>query len=232
MMSSPLVIAHRGLHASGATENTLPAFRLAVEAGAEMVELDVRRTGDGRLAVLHDPERAGVALGACTIDEFARRTGLRPPLLGEVLGWAGGKVALDVELKEDGYADQVTPMLAGFVAAGGELIVTSFIDALLARVAALAPELRLGLLVEGTAAGLVKRARAAGAGTVLPEMALVGEPLIAAVSQAGLELIVWGFMAADHAPLLADTRVRGVITDDVTGALTARAGLRRSTLEA
>lgn len=49
----PLIIAHRG--ASGlAPENTLPAFRAAIEAGADGIELDVHLTRDGHLAVHHD----------------------------------------------------------------------------------------------------------------------------------------------------------------------------------
>jgi glycerophosphoryl diester phosphodiesterase len=49
-----LAIAHRGdPHAH--TENTLDAFAAAVAAGADMIELDVRRTSDGRAAVVHDP---------------------------------------------------------------------------------------------------------------------------------------------------------------------------------
>ena len=49
----PLIIAHRG-DLSRAPENTLPAFQLAREAGADGVELDVRVTKDGRLVVFHD----------------------------------------------------------------------------------------------------------------------------------------------------------------------------------
>ncbi len=65
---------------------------------------------------------------------------------------------------------------------------------------------------------------------MLPEMKLVDEPLIEAVTSAGLELIVWDFMAADHAALLRDERVAGVITDDVEGAMAARAALGRLSL--
>jgi len=50
---APAVVAHRGARAA-APENTLAAFRLAAELGADGVELDVRRTGDGLLAVHHD----------------------------------------------------------------------------------------------------------------------------------------------------------------------------------
>ena len=50
----PLAIAHRGDPIS-ARENTLPAFASAVQKGADMVEIDLRRTSDGEIVVLHDP---------------------------------------------------------------------------------------------------------------------------------------------------------------------------------
>jgi glycerophosphoryl diester phosphodiesterase len=225
MTSTPRVIAHRGVHSGAATENTMAAFELALAAGAEMIELDVRRTGDDRLAILHDHAIAGVALDSCTLDQFEDRTGFRPPLLSDVLEWASGRIALDVELKEDGYAEQLAPLLESFAGAGNYLLVTSFLDPLLARLAQVAPTLRLGLLLEFTAMSAAERALAAGAGTVLPQMKLVKEPLIEELAGAGFELIVWDFMAADHAPLLSDARVAGVITDDVPGALAARTAL-------
>ena len=51
----PLVIGHRGFSAF-APENTLPSFNLALEAGADLVELDYRQSADGQLLVIHDPE--------------------------------------------------------------------------------------------------------------------------------------------------------------------------------
>jgi glycerophosphoryl diester phosphodiesterase len=222
------VIAHRGVHATGATENTMQAFELAVELGADMIELDVRRTGDGQLAILHDHAIAGIALDSCSLDEFEARTGLRPPLLQHVLDWAAGRIALDVELKEDGYEERVAPMLERFAADGNELLVTSFLDPLLGRLAQLAPSLRLGLLLWLTADRAAERALAAGAQVVLPEMKLVNESLLAAVSDADLDLVVWDFMAERHAALLSDARVSGVITDDLPGALAARDALGAS----
>jgi glycerophosphoryl diester phosphodiesterase len=49
----PLVIAHRG-YSAVAPENTLPAFARALEAGADLVELDYHHSKDGALVVLHD----------------------------------------------------------------------------------------------------------------------------------------------------------------------------------
>jgi glycerophosphoryl diester phosphodiesterase len=221
MGNTPLVIAHRGVHSAGITENTMAAFEAALVAGADMIEFDVRRTAGGELAVLHDHKLGSVALDSYSLDEFESRTGFRPPLLADVLDWADGRIGLDVELKEDGYAEQVVPLLAEFAAAGNELIVTSFIDPLLERLAELAPALRLGLLVTWTAAGAAKRTQAARAQVVLPEMKLVNEAVIAEVVDANLELIVWDFMAEKDAALLSDPRVAAVITDDVPGAIAA-----------
>ena len=50
---SPLIYAHRGLHAR-APENTRAAFDLALKEGTEGIELDLQLTKDGQLAVLHD----------------------------------------------------------------------------------------------------------------------------------------------------------------------------------
>jgi glycerophosphoryl diester phosphodiesterase len=51
----PLVIGHRG-YCQFAPENTLPSFKLAMAAGADLVELDYHRTKDGKLIVIHDSE--------------------------------------------------------------------------------------------------------------------------------------------------------------------------------
>jgi len=52
---APLIIAHRG-YSKLAPENTLPAFELAGDAKAEMIELDARCSRDGKLLVVHDAE--------------------------------------------------------------------------------------------------------------------------------------------------------------------------------
>jgi glycerophosphoryl diester phosphodiesterase len=113
------VSAHRG--ASGyAPENTLAAFRLASELGADMVEFDVHLTADDRLVVLHDDtlERttngsgyvrdrtwddiAGLDAGAWYAPEF---TGQRVPLLDEALAWASDAgMPLSIELKRPNEA--------------------------------------------------------------------------------------------------------------------------------
>lgn len=52
-MGTPLIIAHRGASVQ-APENTMPAFRRAIELGADGIELDVHMSADGYLVVIHD----------------------------------------------------------------------------------------------------------------------------------------------------------------------------------
>src|SRR5262249_19550675 len=53
-VSKPVIVGHRGA-AGLAPENTVPGFRHAYERGVRWIELDVRLTRDGELAVIHDP---------------------------------------------------------------------------------------------------------------------------------------------------------------------------------
>ena len=187
-----------------------------------MIEFDVRRTRDRELIIFHDAELAGAPIASLTRSEIEDQAGVLPPLLEEALGLARGRIALDVELKEDGYVDELADLLSGFAASGGDLIVTSFVDLVLARLTQLTPQLSLGLVLSVSTERAVERADACGATVVLPKMQLVDEASLAAISDAGLTVIVWDFMATEHAALLSDTRISGVITDDVPGALAAR----------
>lgn len=188
-----------------------------------MIEFDVRRSRDGELILFHDRDISGLAVASLSRSEITDRAGLLPPLLDEALDLARGRIALDVELKEDGYVDEVAARLSAFAASGGELIVTSFLDPVLAQLTELTPEIRRGLVLARTTERAPERANACGATIVLPKMPLVNDAALAALS-GGLTVIVWDFMAAEHAALLSDPRISGVITDDVPGALAARAG--------
>lgn len=100
-----------------APENTLSAFRRALAAGVDMVELDVQLTGDDEVVVLHDPDLRRTTDGTGRVREArleevrrldagswfgARFRGERVPTLAEVLEWARGRVYLQIELKPYG----------------------------------------------------------------------------------------------------------------------------------
>ena len=99
--------AHRGLHGPGAPENSMVAFRAALDGGFG-VELDVHLLKDGNLAVMHDSllnrttGQAGRMEDLTTEDlkhYFLEGTAETIPEFGEVLDLFGGKAPLIIELK-------------------------------------------------------------------------------------------------------------------------------------
>ena len=83
-----LVIGHKGA-AGLAPENSLEAFRMAREVGADGVELDVRRTADGALAVHHDPTLGdGRRLMDVATGELPAGIATLPPVLDACAGLA------------------------------------------------------------------------------------------------------------------------------------------------
>ena len=109
-----IVIAHRGASAY-APENTLTAFALAADMGAEMSELDVICTSDGKLVVFHDDttgrwESTDRVVRDITYADTQTLDirGERVPLLAEVLDLARTRgMRLNVELKHAGVAGPV-----------------------------------------------------------------------------------------------------------------------------
>lgn len=101
--------AHRGLHGSGVPENSMQAFRLALEKGYG-VEFDVHLMKDGGLAVIHDASLKRTAGADVTIEELTAArlkdycledTKEHIPLFEDVLECFGGKVPLIIELKAE-----------------------------------------------------------------------------------------------------------------------------------
>ena len=133
-----LWFAHRGLHDGNRTvvENTLPAFRAAVEAGYGM-ELDVQLTKDGRLVVFHDDDLSRLAgdprpVGRCTLEELKalRLCGIEGaaiPTFEELLATVDGRTPLLVELKHC-YDDRrlCRDVMAALDTYAGPYIVESF----------------------------------------------------------------------------------------------------------
>ncbi len=117
----PRWCAHRGL-SQACPENTLPAFGAALAAGAEELEFDLWSSRDGVAVVCHDETLERTTDGRGTIAalswaELQRLDaglkhgpawrGLRLPRLEEVLDLAGGRMELNIHLKEPGPSGQL-----------------------------------------------------------------------------------------------------------------------------
>lgn len=121
-----LAIAHRGF-SSAAPENTLAAFRKAIELKPEMMECDVRQSKDGRIVVIHDAKLDRTTSGTGPVGEktlaelkeldagswfSAEFAGERIPTLEELLDLVKGSgVKLIIEIKEAGLEDAVVALI-------------------------------------------------------------------------------------------------------------------------
>ena len=157
------ILGHRGA-SHDAPENTLVAFALALEQGADGVELDARLCGSGEAVVFHDEtlERLTGRSGAVRDTPWSVLSTLRVsgaggpaapiPLLSEVLERLPRRAWINVELKAERWSDTAVAEVAGaLLEAGGHsehVVVSSFQPICLLRLAMRFPGLRRGLLLD------------------------------------------------------------------------------------
>jgi glycerophosphoryl diester phosphodiesterase len=226
------VLAHRG--GTGPwRENTLEAFTGALRLGADGVELDVRRTADGRLVVHHDAEIPGT--GAI----HSLRAGELPswvPGLDEALEACDGAV-VNVELKnapvEPGYDESETAatavvslLRASFGSAGpgpAQVLVSSFWPATLAAVRAAGPEIATGLLVHPSldVGPAVDQAARLGCAALHPFHTRVSAGLVDRLHGRDMGVVVWTVNEGDDLAATAGAGVDAVISDRVADARSA-----------
>ncbi|MEY2468003.1 MAG: glycerophosphoryl diester phosphodiesterase [Actinomycetota bacterium] len=215
------IFGHRGA-SSVFRENTLDAFRGAAELGADGVELDVRRTADGALAVHHD---ATFADGRNIVDTPAIALPSDVPQLRDALV-ACGAMAVNVEIKNvpiDPDFDADEAVAAAVVALiddmgiAEQIIVSSFSLNTIDAVRAANPELATGWLTVPSYDQLRALGTAVEHGhTALnPHHSVVSAELAAAVRDASLALNTWTVDEPEEMRRLAGLGVDTIITNDV-----------------
>lgn len=227
-----VVIAHRGASAD-APENTLAAFELALGQGADRVEVDVQRTADGALILLHDADlrrttdvpaaRAADPVGAFTLDELraldagawfdARFAGERIPTLDELLALVRGRAGVHLELKDPHRHPGIERQVVAALGRGDDVVVQSFDHASVRRVHALAADLPLGLLVTHAPDAAELRAAAGFAAQVNPDVAVLDADLVTTAHSFGLEVATWTVDGRDALRRAVASGVDAIITD-------------------
>ncbi len=212
-----LVVAHRGASAAEA-ENTLPAFEMAIAAGADVVEFDVRMTADGVAVVMHDPDVSRTTDGHGLVRDLrlveVKRSRIRTsdgdatevPTLLEALACLSSRAAVDMEFKNipgepdfDGtreLAVEATLRALDDVGFVGSVLLSSFNPLSIARALEVAPEIPTGLLTTEDVDARVAFgfARAQGHGWVLPfagSVLAAGASLADDVHASGMRLGTW-----------------------------------------
>ncbi len=229
----PLVLGHRGA-SRDAPENTIAAFRLAMEEGADGVELDAWRCATGEVVVAHDENLSRVAnvplripdspLAALRSVDVGVRTGERfrgerIPLLEEALEALPGSV-VNVELKSRGGRDlrlaEAVARILQRAGASGRVLVSSFDWRLVVAFRVAAPAVPTGLLFEAAHSWRARTwlaTRLLGPAAVNPELPLATDERVRRWARRGLATYVWTVDDPGEAERLAAAGAAAVITN-------------------
>src|SRR5258708_509032 len=141
-----LLLAHRGARRHAA-ENTLPAFDLALQQGADGFEFDLRLTSDHKNIICHDPKLNGLSIRRHTLKEL--QAGCAPaavaPTLEDVLHRFAGTAFLNIELKVKGLERAMHSALREFPPQRGYFI-SSFLPGVVRELHAIDASLKLGTI--------------------------------------------------------------------------------------
>lgn len=230
----PLVIAHRG-NSAYAPENTFAAFERAVQAGADMIELDVQPAKDGQLVVFHDRTvdrvsqgRATGAVSDLTVAELKRIDvgsplvpGEQIPTLEETLVAFRGRARFLVETKGEGFEERVAAVIER-TGMADSVIVQSFQHEAVRRLRALLPRVPAGALfgrvdAQGEvalAAHFAAESLAVHASMVAPHCQFVTAAVVAELKRRALTVFTWTVNEPDEMERVLAAGVDGIITDD------------------
>lgn len=164
----PLIVAHRGCSGTF-PENTMISFKRAIEIGADMIELDVQTSKDGKVIVFHDKELRRTTNGIGKINNltykelqnldagswFAKEfKGEQIPLLRDVLRLIKGKIKLNIEIKSYGnyvkhnFIVENTIELVREYKMEEDVLFTSFDHKLIREYFEFHPDLHVGVLYD------------------------------------------------------------------------------------
>jgi glycerophosphoryl diester phosphodiesterase len=221
------VTAHRGASIS-APENSLAAFRSALAAGSDWIELDVQRTADGHIVVIHDGDflrvggdarRVGAVTAAdlASIDVGARYdakfAGEHAPLLEDVIALVRGRSRLNVELKYNEPDPSLAPAVVALLQRERFLdraIVTSLDYAAVRQVERIDPRVITGHIVTAVVGDPV----GTEADFLSVNAARATAKLVRRAHRAGKRVHVWTVNSPEAMLELATRGVDNIITDD------------------
>jgi glycerophosphoryl diester phosphodiesterase len=220
----PKIYAHRGASAH-APENTIKAFQLALDHGADGVELDVTLSKDGEIVVIHDDnvDRTTDGSGAVTSMTLAELQALdagegeKIPTLNEVFERFGKKLLINIELKNmRGFSSLLPDKVAALIQAYGLVdfvLISSFNPFYLQRFRRLCPEASLGILTLPKMANLWFW-RFFQHDALHPYYKDVDQTLVDKTHRYNRQVNTWTVDNAGEIQRLAGLQVDGIITND------------------
>lgn len=228
------VIAHRG--ASGyAPENTLTAFKKAIEMNADGIELDIQMTKDGKIIVMHDwkVDRTTNGRGFVFDLDFDYIKNLeagtwfskdfvseKVPTLEEVLDILPNNMMLNIEIKDSArkhskIAEALLQILRNYPSKFDNIVISSFHHSILKDLQNLEPKLKLALLTASELVDVEKyhKDNDLKCYSYHPEGHLISKEDIDILHKNGIKVFVWTINKEEDLDYLIKIGVDGVITN-------------------
>lgn len=225
------IVAHRGA-AGEAPENTLAAFRLALEQHCQAIELDIHLTHDKEIVVCHDEtldrttNRSGV-IGELSLEEIRQAdagswyapafAGEKIPLLREVLELVPLDIVLNIELKQsyDGRIEEKVIELLREFDRLDSVVFSSYDHKMLYRIKQIAPEVRISLVYDAKLLHPLGVIEDFGLDvfSVSLHHVMVDLDDVAAIRESGRHVIVWTVNEEQAMERMLECKVSGIITD-------------------
>jgi len=230
---TPHIVAHRGL-SYAAPENTLAAYQMAIDSGAEMAECDVHLSQDGVAVLLHDDtvDRTTNGTGLAADKSLAELQSLdaggwkdpafageRIPTLAEALRFVRGKMRFIIEIKGNTMGPAVLRAMRDVGSSPEEVLIISFYYTAITDIRALDNRLPAAWLWEGLPddesdrEALFERALQAGVeGIGLPRQC-VDQRFVNSAHEHALQVFVFTVNEEEEMRRIAALGVDALITD-------------------
>jgi len=243
----PLIIAHRGYRAQY-PENTLVAFQAAIDAGADMIELDVLLSKDRKIVVIHDESLDRTTDGQGAVSDYtlselkaldagiwfdSRFKGERLPTLGEVLDIVNERIPMNIEIKKSAYEphhppDAIEKQIVDLVArknAVENVLISSFEWLVLERFAAMKESPAIALLSSYREEDIpLELCEKLGAFSWHPSALALKQEHVRKMHEAGLLVLPYHVDTPEDMARMMEMDVDGLIVDDPRLAATCREG--------
>ncbi|KAF2339860.1 glycerophosphodiester phosphodiesterase [Flavobacterium tistrianum] len=220
-----LKIGHRGAKAYE-PENTLQAFKKALDLNSDGIELDVHLSSDGHLIVIHDE----------TIDRTTNRKGrvndftsaelksflidgkYQIPTLIEVFDLVDKKCLINIELKGLGTAPKVVALIEEYISARNwkyeNFIISSFDWNMLEETSKLNSNIPIGVLTEEDLDKALAFAEKIKAKAINPDFQLLNEENVQQIQEKGFLVLPWTVNSEEDIQKVKSYQVNGIISDN------------------
>ena len=224
----PLIYGHRGSPFK-APENTIASIKKALEDGCEAVEIDVRKTKDNKIVVIHDIRVDRTANGKGFVSDFALNelkklsfNGEKIPTLNEVIDFVdarkskifgtnsvGKKAVIIIELKEENLEKDIIKIIEknGFL---DKAIIISFYHKLIKNIKESNKKIKTGILLVGKPIDTVELAQEAEADYLFLNYAFVDKELVSKAHKNNLKVYVWNIDAIKDLEEMLKLNVDGI----------------------